>query len=136
MATLKNKRKLTADNKDNHNEHARNNQVRYSNVPRNQEDYITQVSEEIECRVTKKLSQELSRTESRILEALSQLDDFFLNPQVRVHSGLVPETSRNSNGENHETNEDRSQNDPYPEVGVFLNQFFQEFSPEETSYIC
>ena len=36
-----------------------------SNVPRSQEDYITQVFEEIEGRVTKKLSQEFNMTENR-----------------------------------------------------------------------
>ena len=37
-------------------EHPRNNLAQNSNVPRSEEDYITQVSEEIEERVTKKLS--------------------------------------------------------------------------------
>ena len=54
------------------------------------EDYITQVSEEIEGRVTKKLSQELSRTESRIFGVLSKLDEFLLN---RTY-GLAPEPFR------------------------------------------
>ena len=111
-----------------------NNQARHTNVLRNQEDYNTQVSEEIEGRVTKELFQELSRTESRILGTLSKLDEFVLNPQAQVHSGLVPETSRSSNGDNQETNEDRSQNEPYPEVGVSLSQSSQEFGPDETSY--
>ena len=38
---------------------------------------------------TKKLSQEFSRTESRILGALSKLDEFLLNPQTRTLSGTV-----------------------------------------------
>ena len=97
-------------------------------------DYINLVSEEIERRVTKKLSQEFNRTESRFLGALFKIDEFLLNPEVRVHSGPVPETSRNSNGENHETNEGRSQNDPHPEVGVSLNQSSQELSPDDSSY--
>ena len=66
MAT-RNKRKLAALNEENCEEHPRNNLASNSNVPRSQEDYITQVSEEIERRVTKKLSQEFSRTENRIL---------------------------------------------------------------------
>ena len=97
-------------------------------------DYITQVSEEIEGRVTKKLSQEFGRTEIRILGALSKLDEFLRNPQARVHSGPVPETFRTSNAENHETNEDRSQNDLHPKVGVSLTHFYQEFGPRETFY--
>ena len=80
------------------------------------EDYITQVSEEIERRVTKKLSQEFSRTESRILGALSKLDEFLLNPQVRSCSVAVPRTSRNNNSENREPTGDHSLNDPCPEV--------------------
>ena len=61
------------------------------------------MSEEIEGRVTKKLSQELSRTESRILGASLGLDKFILNPQAGVHSGPVPETSGKSSRENQGT---------------------------------
>ena len=82
----------------------------------------------------KKLSQEFSWTESRILGALSKLDEILLNSQSRVHSGPVPETSRNSNQENQGTNEESSQNDAHPEMDVSLSQSSQEFSPEETSY--
>ena len=77
---------------------------------------ITQVSEEIEGRVTKKLSQEFSRTESRILGALFKIDESLLNPQVRTFSGIIPGTSRNNDPENRQPTGDRSQNDPYPEV--------------------
>ena len=52
MAT-RNKRKLAALNKENCEEHPRSNLAQNSNFPRSQEDYITQVSEEIEGRVTK-----------------------------------------------------------------------------------
>ena len=79
-------------------------------------EYITQVSEEIEGRVAKKLSQEFSRTELSILGALSQLEEFLLNPQVRTCCVAVPETSRNINSENREPTGDRSLNDPCPEV--------------------
>ena len=66
--------------------------------------------------MTKRLSKEFSRTESRILGALSKLDDFLLNPQVRNCSVAVPRTSRNSNSENRETTGDRFSDDPCPEV--------------------
>ena len=56
MATLRNKRKLEAPNKENNEEHPRNNQARDTNVTRTQENSITHVSEEIESTVTKKLS--------------------------------------------------------------------------------
>ena len=62
-----------------------------SGAPRSQEDYITQVSEEIEGRVTKRLSKEFSRTENRILGALARLDDFLMNPLLPGHSGTTPE---------------------------------------------
>ena len=51
---------------------------------------ITQVSEEIKGRVTTKLSQELSKTESLILDALSQLDEFFGTRTL----GLTPDPFR------------------------------------------
>ena len=47
-------------------EHPGNGQSRNTSVPWFNEEYITQISEEIEGRVTKKLSQEYSRTDSRI----------------------------------------------------------------------
>ena len=77
MAT-RNKRKLAALNKENCEEHPRSNLAQNSNVPRSQEEYITQVSEKIEGRVTKRLSNELSRTGNRILGALARLDDFLM----------------------------------------------------------
>ena len=48
------------------------------------EEYITQVSEEIEVRVTRKLTEESSRTELRVLGALSKLDECLLSPQVCI----------------------------------------------------
>ena len=51
--------------------------------------------------------------------AISKLDEFLLNPQVRTCSVAVPGTSRNTNSENRETTGDRSSDDPYPEVGSF-----------------
>ena len=119
MAT-QNKKKLAAFNKENFEEHPRSNLAQNSNVPRSQEDYITQVSEEIEGRVTKKLSQEFSRTENRILGALARLDDFLMNPLLQGHSGTTPEMSRNVFSINQGTNEDDSQSDPHPEA-VLLN---------------
>ena len=125
MATLRNKRKLAAVTRETQEENPRNGQSRNTSVPRINEEYITQVSEEIEGRVTKKLSQEFSRTESRILGPLSKLDEFLLNQQIRTHSGTVPGTSRNTNVENQGTNEDESQTDPHPEAGIFCGQTTQ-----------
>ena len=114
MATLRNKRKLAAVSKETP-ESARIGRTQNILDPELTQEYL--VSEEIEGRVTKKLSKEFSRTESRILGALSKLDEFLLNPQVRTCSVAVPGSSRSSNLENQGTNEDRPSDDPGPEVG-------------------
>ena len=117
MATLRNKRKLATSSRETP-ESTRNSQSQNTLDPEMAQEYISQVSEEIEGRVTKKLSKEFSRTESRILGALSKLDDFLLNPQVRTCSVAVPGTSRNSDSGNREPNGDRSPNNPCPEATV------------------
>ena len=92
--------------------------------------YISQVSEEIEGRVTKKLSKEFSRTESRILGALSKLAAFLLNPQVRTCSVAVPGESRNSDSKNREATGNRSLNDPCPEVVISFHHSGNQNGPE------
>ena len=99
MATLRNKRKLGAVSGDTQ-KSVRNGQSKKTFVPWMTEEYITQMSEEIETRVTKKLSQEYNRMESRILGAFSRLENFFLNTQVRTCSQTVPGISRNIDSEN------------------------------------
>ena len=130
MATLRNKQKLAAVTRETQEEHPRNGQSRNTSVLRINEDYIIQVFEQIEGRVTKKLSQEYSRTESRILGALSKLDEFLLNQQIRTHSGTGPETFRNTNVDNQGTNDDDSQSDPHPEAAISRSQITQKFGPE------
>ena len=98
MPTLRNKRKLAAVSRETP-ESTRNSRGQNTLDPDLTQDYISQVSEEIKGRVSKKLSKEFSRTESRILGALSKLDEFLLNPQVRTCSVAVPGTSRNNNSE-------------------------------------
>ena len=132
---MRNNRKLAAVTRETQEEHPRNGQSRNTSVPRINEEYITQLSEEIEGRVSKKLSQEFSRTESRILGALSELDEFHLNQQIRTHSGTVPETFRNTNVDNQGTKEDDSQSDPHSEAGLFRSQTTQNSSPEVGSYM-
>ena len=131
MATLRNKRKLAAVTRETQEEYSRNGQSRNTSVPRINEEYITKVSEQIEGRVTKKLSQEFSRTESRILGALSKLDEFLSNQQIQMHSKTVPGTFRNTNVENQGTNEDDSQSDPHPEAGIFCGQTTQKSGPKD-----
>ena len=119
MATLRNKKKLTAVSRETP-EGSRSSRGRNVLDPELTQDYISQVSEEIEGRVTKKLSKEFNKTASRILGALSRLDEFLLNPQVRTFSVAVQGTSRNANSGNREVHGDRSSNDPIPKWGIFL----------------
>ena len=131
MATLRNKRKFAVVTRETQEEHPRNDQSRNTPVPRINEEYITQVSEEIEGRITKKLSQEFNRIESRISDAPSKLDEFLSNQQIQTHSKTVPGTFRNTNVENQGTNEDDSQSDPHPEAGIFHGQTTQNAGPKE-----
>ena len=111
MPTLRNKRKLAAVTRETQEELPRNGQSRNTSVLKINEEYIQEVSEDTDDRV-----QEYNWTESRILGALSKVVQFLLNPQIRTHSGTVLGTFRNTNVENQEPNEDRSQDDPHPEL--------------------
>ena len=133
MATLWNKRKLAAVWRETP-EGTRSSRVQNVLDPELTQDYISHVSEDIEGRVTRKLSKEFSKTESRILRALSKLDEFLLNPQVRTCSVDVPGTSRNNNSENREITGDRSSDDPCPEVGYFFHHSGHLNSPEAEIY--
>ena len=113
MAT-RNKKKLAELNEEICEEHPRSNLAQNSNVPRSQEDDITQISEKIEGGFTKRLSKEFSRTENRILGALARLDDFFMNPLLQGYSGTTLKPSRNAFSTCQRTNEDDSQNDARP----------------------
>ena len=87
---------MAALNRQNCEKHPTSKLAQNSNIPRPQEDYITQVSEEIEGKFTYKMSQEFSRTENRILGVLARLDDHLMNPLIQSYSGTAPETSRNA----------------------------------------
>ena len=127
-----NKQKMAASNKQNSEEDPKSNLAQNSNAPRSQEDYITQVSEESEGRVTKKLSREFSRKGNLILGALASLDDFLRNPLIQGHSGTAPELSRNAYSVNQGTNKDNnSKSDPHPEAGLFHNQTTRNSHPED-----
>ena len=140
MATLRYKRKLAAVSRETP-EGSRSSRAQNVLDPELTQDYISHVSEEIQGRVTKKLSKEFSKTESRILGALSKLDEFLLNPQVRTFSMAVPGTSRKTNLENRENTGDCPSDDPYPEVGYFSHYSGQLESPEtetnpHNNYFC
>ena len=71
METLRNRPKLAASNKEKCEEHPKSNLVQNTIVSRSQEDNITQISEEIDGRVTNKMFKEFSRMQSRLLGAIS-----------------------------------------------------------------
>ena len=114
----------------------RKNQSRNSTGPAENEKYISQLLEEIEGMLTKKLSQQISRTKSRILGVLSKLDKVLLNPQVPEQSGTVRGASWNMNEENQEPTADCSQNDLRLDVDAFIYRSAQSMDsdPEEISY--
>ena len=132
MTTLRNKRKLATVSRERP-ESSRSSRGRNVLDPELTQDYISQVSKEIEGRVTENISKEFNKTESRILGALSKLDEFLLNPQVRTFS-VVQGASRNADSENRESHGDRSSNDPYPEGGYFPHHYGQLNSPEAETY--
>ena len=133
MATLRNKRKLAAVLRETP-ESTRNSRVQNALYPELTQDHISQASDEIEGIVNKKLSKEFSRTESRILGALSKHDEFLLNPQVRTCSVAVPGTSRNNISENRETTGNCSSDDPCPKVGYFCHHSGCLDNPEAKNY--
>ena len=79
MRNTRNKRRLAEiqDNFDGESSQSSNRERTQGNI---NEEYISQVSQEIEGRKSKKLSQEFSKRESRILGALAKLDHFLTNP--------------------------------------------------------
>ena len=131
MVTLRIGRKLATLNKENYEEHSRSKLAQNSIAARSEEDHITQISEEIQNRVTKNLSQEISRTESHSSCALFHLDDFPLNLVVQGHSGTGTETSGDAYGTNQGTNEDHSQSDFHLEASIFQSQMTRSSGLEE-----
>ena len=71
-----------------------------------------------------------------ILGALSKWNEFLLNLQVPAQSGTVPGTSWNSSTENQEPKLDRSQNDPRPELGTSIYRSPRKMNsdPNKKSY--
>ena len=115
MAILRNKRNFVAMARETQ-EYPRNNQSHNSAAPGITEDYIPQVSKEIEERVTGEISQEFSRTICRFLGALSKLDGILLSPEKRTFSETTPGTFKNTDVENQDSSGHRHQNHPHAEV--------------------
>ena len=80
MRNTRNKRRL-AEIQDNFEDNNNRGSSRERSQGDLNENYITQVSQEIEGRIDKKLSQEFAKRESRILGALAKLNDFLCKPQ-------------------------------------------------------
>ena len=133
MATLRRNKKLASVSRETP-ESTRNSKGQNTLDPELTQGYISPFSEEIEARVTKKLSKEFGSAEARILGALSKLDEFLLNPQVRTCSVAVPWTSRNNSSENRETIGDRSSDNPCPEVRYSSHHSGHLNSPEAEEY--
>ena len=135
METLRNKRKLAAASTETP-EKTRNSQSQKIRDSGMAQEYISQISEDIEGRVTKWFSIEFSRTESRFLGVLSKLDELLLNPQVRICSVAVPGTSRNNDSENWEPTGDRSLGDPCPEAmfSTYHSNNLNDSEHEETHH--
>ena len=129
MATLRKKKKLAADSREAP-KNTRNSQSQNILDAGMAQEYISQVSDDIEGRVTKKLSKEFSQTESRILGALSKLDEFLLNPQVGTCSVDVPGTKRKNDSENREHIGDCSLVDPCTEA-VFSSHHYGNLNNSE-----
>ena len=117
MATLRNRRKLAAFSRETP-ENTRNSQSQNRLDPEMAQEYISQVAEEIEGRLTKNFSKDFSRTESGSLVALSKLDEFLLNSQFRKCSVAVPVTTKNSDSGNRQPKGDRSPGDPCLEAMI------------------
>ena len=81
MATLGNQRKLAPVNRDGQEKYTYTGMSKDAVVSMIKGEWITQISEQIEGRMSKKISQDFSRTEKRILGALSNLYDFVLKSQ-------------------------------------------------------
>ena len=126
---MRNKRKLVAVSRETP-EKTRKSQSQNTLDPGIAQEYISHVSEEIEGRVTEKLSEDFSRTLSRIFDGLLELDKFLLNPQVRICSAAVPGTSRNKNSENWKPTGDRSPGNPCREA-VFSACHFSNLNDSE-----
>ena len=69
--------------------------------------------------------------------ALSKLDEFLLNPQVRTCSAVVPGTSRNYDSENREPTGDGSLGDPCREAvfSTYHSSNLNDSEQEETHHM-
>ena len=86
-----------------------------------------------EGRVTGKLSQDFSGTESHILGALIRPNDFLLDPLIQGHSGTAPDTSWNTIRTNQATKENESQSNFHPGRSVSRKQTTRNSGADDRS---
>ena len=143
MATLGITKKLSAVNRDSKEKYPRSNQSLHTTssyiqptIPPLNQDYFTQLSEEIDSRVADIFSQEFGWAESHFLGALLKLNEFLLNSHLWLQSGTIPGTSQNLDKENQEPNQDRSQKDPRTEVSTSVNSSpeYMKSDPDKVPY--
>ena len=113
-------------------EHARSKLAQRKKFFISQEDNIIQASDETGGRVTKKLSQEFSRTASCLLDDLSCPDGFPWSSLNQSHFRTVPKTSRNAYGTNQGTVEDVSQSDLHLQTSICQSQKRRNSGLEDT----
>ena len=94
-----------------------------SNAPELQEDYITQVSEEIEGRVTRKLLLEFKRTGNC---TLARLGGFRMHPLIQGHLQTLQKRPETDFAHTRE----RMKSDPHTEVDIFCSENTQNSGPE------
>ena len=128
MATLRNKKKLAAVSRETP-ESSRSGRAQSTLHPELSQDFISQVSEKIERRVTKKLSKEFSRTESRILGALSKFWQVSCEPTCsdlfRSRSGNIPDQQLRKPGNNWGSLLRRS----LPRIEILYSSFWSSKQP-------
>ena len=91
----------------------------------------------VEGKVTKKCPRKVNTTESSpTMGAVSKLDEFILNSQVREQPETDPGISEDDDGEKLEPKQHRSQKGPRLEVATSMNGFPQsmKLDPREVSY--
>ena len=131
MTTLRHERKTAALNGEKYEELPRSTQARDANYPRSQGDFIPQVSEEFEGKVSKKISQEFSSTESCFLGTPSRTYAFLLKPLNQCRSGSALETSRNPYGINQGTKANDFQSGRQPKARVSQYQTTRNLCPAD-----
>ena len=103
---------------------------RATEIPRINEEYIKQVSKDIDRRKSESVTQESCRTENWILGAIWNFDESLPNSQVVVQSGTVTGPDWDINGKNQEEDDYHSENDLLPEFKAEVRNSFHKLVPD------